>query len=297
MYIRKVLFAFKLALVLVLSFVFLRTVIMPQNPVEMFQPSSAVGTDNLITEGAEDMIENSVEDYSVLVQQNIFGVTDITNVEEKSPEVDEFDDVVTLVGEELNLELIGTVCGNTSVSRAIIKNNKNNQLGMYKTGQNIAGARIKSIKENAVILIHKGQRKMLTLNRIGVNDTKNEQMLSLSAISETGKVVNPALPVQQPAEEIPTKIVHIESMLNEAAIEPFLVDGLVEGLRISDLDKIPMAKAFGLKDGDIIRHVNGHRLTSKQQAFQVFKKAKSEAVLSLDLLSDGETRELSFNLQ
>ncbi len=293
MYIRKVLFAFKLALVLVLSFVFIRTVIIPQNPAEIFQPSSAGGTENMITEGAEDTVETSVEDYAVLIEQNIFGVTDISNMEEKSPE-DEFDDVVTLVGEELNLELIGTVCGNTAVSRAIIKNNKNNQLGMYKTGQNIAGARIKSIKENAVILLHKGQRKMLTLNRIGVNNT---QQFSSSVVSETGKAANPALPVQQSIEEVPTKIMHIESILNEAVVEPYLVDGLVEGLRISDLDKIPMAKAFGLKDGDIISHVNGHILTGKQQAFQVFKKARSEDAIIMELLSNGETRELSFNLQ
>ena len=107
-------------------------------------------------EGADDTVKTSVEDYAVLIKQNIFGVTDISNMEKKSPE-DEFDDVVTLVGEELNLQLIGTVSGNSAVSRAIIKNNKNNQLGMYKTGQNIAGARIKSIKENAVFLLHKGQ--------------------------------------------------------------------------------------------------------------------------------------------
>jgi len=293
LYIRKVLFLFKLALVLVLSFVIIRTVIIPQNPAEIFQPSSAAGTENVSSKRAENTIETSVEDYSVLVEQNIFGVTDVSNVEEKSSEVD---DVVTLVGEELSLELIGTVCGNAAVSRAIIKNNKNKQLGMYKTGQHIAGALIKSIEENAVILLHNGQRKMLTLNRVGENNN-NAQALSSLVISETGKVISPVLPAEQSVEEFSTKIAHLESILNEAAIEPYLVDGRVEGLRITDLDKIPMEKAFGLKDGDIIRHVNGHRLTSKQQAFQVFKKARSEDAISLDLLSDGETRELSFTLQ
>jgi type II secretion system protein C len=297
LYIRKVLFVFKLALVLVLSFVVIRTVIMPQNPAEIFQPASAVGTENASAEEAENAVDTSVEDYSVLVAQNIFGVADISDVEEKSSEVDEFDDVVTLAGEELSLELLGTVSGNTSVSRAIIKNTKNKQLGMYKTGQNIAGARIKRIEENAVILLHTGQRKMLTLNRAGENNKNNTQVLSSPVMSETGKAASPVLPVEQSLVETPTKIAHLESILNEAAIEPYLVDGQVEGLRITDLDKIPMVKAFGLKDGDIILQVNGHRLTSKQKAFQVFKKAKSEATMSLELLSNGETRELSFNLQ
>ena len=297
MYIRKALFVFKLALVLVLSFVIIRTVIMPRNSAEIFQPASAASTENVSAEGDENPVETSVEDYSVLVAHNIFGVTDISDVEEQSSDVDEFDDVVRLAGEELSLELVGTVCGNAAVSRAIIKNNKNKQLGMYKTGQNIAGARIKSIEENAVILLHNGQRKMLTLNRVGGNNKNNTQTLSTSVISETGKVASPVLPVKQSLAETRTKIARLETILAEAAIEPYLVDGRVEGLRITDLDKIPAAKGFGLKDGDIIRRVNGHRLTGKQKAFQVFKKAKSEATISLELLSNGETRELSFNLQ
>jgi general secretion pathway protein C len=291
--IRKVLFTFKLALVLVLAFVVIRTVIMPHNPAEIFQPSSASGTENAGTTGGIDAVETSIEDYSVLVKQNIFGVTDISEGE-KSLRVD---DAVKLAGEELNLELIGTVCGNTTVSRAIIKNNKNRQLGMYKTGQVIAGARIKSIEENAVVLLHNGQRKMLTLNRVGANNRNNTQPLSSSIVGETGKVANNAFAVEQSIDEAPTKIVHIESILNEAAIEPYLIDGRVEGLRISNLDKIPMATVLGLKDGDIIRGVNGHKLTSKQQAFQVIKKARSQAAMNLDLLSDGQTKELTFTLQ
>jgi type II secretion system protein C len=285
-------FVFKLALVLVLSFVIIRTVIMPRNPAEIFQPASAAGTENISVEEAENPVETAVEDYSVLVAQNIFGVSDISDVEEKSPEVD---DAVTLAGEELSLELVGTVCGSASVSRAIIKNTKNQQLGMYKTGQNIAGASIKRIEENAVILLHNGKRKMLTLSRTGENNN-NTQALSSPVISETAKVAGPVLPVEQSLAGPHAEIAHLEAILNEAAIEPYLVDGQVEGLRITDLDKIPAAKSFGLKNGDIVSRLNGHRLTSKQKAFQVFKKAKSESTVSLELLNNGETRELSFNL-
>jgi len=289
--IRKVLLTFKLALVLVLFLVIIRAIILQQNPAEIFRPSSATGTPIMGVEGIEETVGTSVEDYTALVEQNIFGVTDISNVEEASSKVD---DVITLVGEELNLELIGTVCGNTKVSRAIIKNNRNNQLGMYRTGQNVAGARIKGIEENAVILLHNGQRKMLTLNRNGVNIS---QQPSSSGISENGKVSNVDFPDNQSDEGLSTKILLIESILNEAAIEPYIVNGQVEGLMISDLDKIPMATSLGLKDGDIICRVNGHRLTGKQQAFQVVKKARSEAAMNLELLDNGQTRELSFTLQ
>lgn len=296
MYIRKVLLAFKLALVLVLSFVIIRMVIMPQHPAGIFTPVSAVGTENISANRAENPAQTAVKDYSVIAAKNIFGGADSSDMENKSLQVKKFDGVIKLAEEELSLELLGTVCGNTAVSRAIIINTKTKLLGMYKTGQNIGDARIKSIEENAVNLLHNGQRKMLILNRTGRDNKNNTQMLSRAAVSETGESESPVLPVKQSFDETPTKITLLETILTSATIEPYLVDDQVEGLKISNLDTIPMAKAFGLKEGDIIRRVNGHRLTSKQKAFQVFKKARSEATVNMDLLSDGETKKLSLTL-
>ena len=295
MYIRKVLFAFKLALVLVLSFVIIRTVIIPQDPAGIFTPTSAVGTENISANRAENPAQIAVKDYSVIAAQNIFGA-DSSDTEDESLQVNKFDGVVQLAEEELSLELVGTVCGKKAVSRAIIINTKTKLLGMYKTGQNIGEARIDSIEEDAVILFHNGQRKMLMLNRTGRDNKNNTQMLSSSVINESGKFVGPVLPVKQSLDETPTKRSHLETILTKATIEPYLVNGQVEGLKINNLEKIPMAKVIGLKDGDIISHVNGHRLTSKQKAFQIFKKARSGAAMSLELLSDGETKELSLTL-
>ena len=296
MYIRKVLLVFKLALVLVLFFVIIRTVLMPQRAAGIFTPASAVGTENISADRAENPAQTPVEDYSVITTQNIFGGADSSDAQDKSLQVNKFDGVIKLAEEELSLELAGTVCGNTAVSRAIIINTKTKLLGMYKTGQNIGDARIESIEEDAVILFHNGQRKMLTLNRTGRDNKNNTQMLSPAAISETGKSATPVLTVKQSFDETPTKIANLETILTKAIIVPYLVNDRVEGLRITNLETIPIAKAFGLKEGDIVRRVNGHRLTSKQKAFQVFKKAQSEAAISLDLLSDGETKELSFAL-
>ena len=293
MYIRKVLIVIKLALVLLLCFVIVRTVIMPQHPARIFTPTSAAGTENVSANGVENAVEASVEDYSAIVERNIFGSADLSYMEDKSsPNI-----LVRSAEEELGLALVGTVCGSMEISRAIIINTKTKLLGMYKTGQNVADARIKSIEENAVILLHNGQRKKLTLNRTSGHNKNNTQVLSSPAISEADKVASPVLPVKQPLTEVPTRIAHVEVMLSKAVIEPYAVTGQVEGLRITGLENIPMAKALGLKNGDIIREVNGHRLTSKQKALQVFKKARSQAVMNIKLLRDGETEELSFALQ
>ncbi len=86
-------------------------------------------------------------------------------------------------------------------------------------------------------------------------------------------------------------------MLTKAVIEPYMIDGQVEGLKITGLENIRVAEDLGLKNGDIIRTVNGHRLTSKQKAYQIFKKARSQEAMNIELLRKNETKTLSFSLR
>jgi type II secretion system protein C len=295
LYIHKVLFLFKLALVLILCFVVVRTVITPQYPTGIFRPAPAGGTENVVAEQAESPDQNPTRDYSELLEQNIFGVRDISDMPERAPRVSDPQERVSFAGEELNLELLGTVCGDNAVSRAVIKNTRNNRLRMYKTGQSIAGARIVSIEQDSVILIHNGRKKRLMLSRTGANNSGTS--VSEPSVADKSPAISSAASTGDRAlQEGQSRITHLETVLAEADVQPYIVDGRVEGLRINNLDEIPGAKALGLKDGDIVLRVNGHRLTGKQEAFQVFKKARSQSTMNLKLLSEGTTRELSFTL-
>jgi len=69
-----------------------------------------------------------------------------------------------------------------------------------------------------------------------------------------------------------------------------------EGLKITGLESFPMAQALGLQNGDVVQSVNGQQLTSKQKAFQVLMKAKTQSKIDFQLLRDGKSKNLSFNL-
>ncbi len=53
---------------------------------------------------------------------------------------------------------------------------------------------------------------------------------------------------------------------------------------------------IGLRNGDVVQSVNGQQLTSKQKAFQVLMKAKTQSKIDIQLLRDGQSRNLSFDL-
>ncbi|MBW7992759.1 MAG: hypothetical protein FVQ84_22455 [Planctomycetes bacterium] len=102
---------------------------------------------------------------------------------------------------------------------------------------------------------------------------------------------------QQELTKIRTKIKCVETILKKAAIKPYCVNGQIEGLQINGLEKISQAKGLLLKSGDIIIAVNGKTLSSKRDAYDIFKKARKEPIMIIDLLQDGETKQLLLDFQ
>ena len=102
---------------------------------------------------------------------------------------------------------------------------------------------------------------------------------------------------QQELTKVRTKLKCVESVLKNAVIEPYCINGQIEGLQINGIDKMSEAKVLLLKSGDIILTVNGQTLSSKQDAYDIFKKARKKPIMVVDLLQDGEAKKLLLDFQ
>ena len=102
---------------------------------------------------------------------------------------------------------------------------------------------------------------------------------------------------QQELTKIRTKIKCVETILKNSVIEPYYVNGQIEGLQINGLDEISQAKDLLLKSGDIIIAVNGETLSSKKDAYEIFKRARKEPIMIIDLLQDGEPKKFLLDFQ
>jgi len=298
MYARKVFLMVKLALALVLAYMTARTVITAPHRAEIFVPTPAGGVENTTWIQPTHLSDTSLEDYSAIIERNMFlGPAPSSNADGYLPGYDAGAPMVS-AEEELGLALLGAIAGSPRVSRAIIKDLESNVLGVYKTGDTIAAAHIECIEKYGVILLHQGQRKRLNLGTRGHKQhrTDSTQEASPKNIAQPTSAVKTNLPVDSHTT-IPTKLKNIETVLKNAVNNPYAVDGQMEGLRITGLEKIEGATNLGLKNGDIIRAVNGHRLTSKEKTYQVFKKARTQPMMDIELLRDNEIKTLSFSLR
>ena len=295
MYTRKVLSISKLALVLVLIYVIAKTAVPFGNTGKVPAPASAQNKarELPIETRSPDL---SLDDYAKIAEKDMFGTSSqITGSGEWSLTPGS---VRRSVFEELDLVLIGTVSGSDSVARAVIKNLKTNLSDLYKTGQVVGDARIDGIEANAVILFHNGKTKRLPITSWASKNGVNNNRVA-SSLTNNGKKSAPKtnLAKAKTTAGIRSKIGRVEEVLTKTVIRPHVIDGQTEGLEITGLENLNFANKFGLKNGDVIRTVNGHRLTSKQKAYQVFKKARTQEAVNFELIRNNKYKNISFALR
>jgi hypothetical protein len=117
-------------------------------------------------------------------------------------------------------------------------------------------------------------------------------------VSDTEEVVEPPPPPEPVLKRIRTKVKCIETVLRKAVIKPYHnINGQIEGLQISGLEKIRVAKDLLLKSGDVVCVVNGQFLSSKKVASKVFRKARKLPIMEVELLRNGKTMTFQYYLK
>ena len=283
MNVHKILMISKLALVVILAYTLVTTVCAPKDIVGIKAPASAVASNRSDPGSSNNHASLSAQDYAQIVQKNPFdGSTRL--IAWIHPEGSDSHIVDSSVSAELGLALVGTVSGSPTVARAIIKDLNAGVSELCKTGQIIGNCRIQSINPDSVTLLYDGRERVLRLN-------------SGYAGQETFKPLSNRSQAVQPHSSFQDRMQLVETILEKAIIQPHIISGQVEGLRIIGIENIEGAEAFGLKNGDVIRSLNGHKLIDKQQAYQAVKKARTQDAVSLELLRNNITKELSFSFK
>jgi len=291
----KSLLFIKLAMVLILGYVAVRTVTMSQQIHEVLAPKPALGSENAAALKPASLPGTSVQDYSAIVEQDIFGSSVSALVADKPLQVDNSAGSTWSGEKELGIALLGTVAGSPEISRAIIKDLKTNVLNVYKTGDKVVTASVESIEKDGIVLLHQGQRRKINLRikESGKQDTDNPEVTM-------AKNATQPVETQPAAKSNPTfadKLRYAATMIPKANMEPYTIDGQVEGLKITGLEDIKGAEDLGLKNGDVIRSVNGQRLDSKQKAYQISRKARSQTAMNIELMRGNTIKAFSFSLR
>jgi len=201
---------------------------------------------------------------------------------------------------DLKLVLHGTVVAEDPVySFAVIREEiQGGKQKLLQEGNQIQGATIKAIRWREVLLERAGKEEVLIMASHLQRSSDKQQT-----------PVPPSLPSSGPARrtgsdtfvvdraEAQNMISNINEFMTELRIRPYFVNGAPAGYLVSDIRQGSVIESLGIRNGDIIKSVNGMPITRPEQAFAAYQQLQEESELTLELQRGPHTTVHTYQLK
>ncbi len=221
---------------------------------------------------------------NIIVKKNLFKV-EIEQKDELFIELEKEErEPETLEPTMLKLVLWGTVTGQENVY-AVIEDKKVRKQALYQIGDLIQGAELKKILRNKVILVFQGKDQFLEVQ------TDFGKGPGLRNLKET-------IPVE--ADPVKRVFDHdasddIGSIMRQVKFRPHFSEGEPDGLMVYGIRPNSVFRKIGLRNGDIIKNVNGVGIVSENDVSSLFAEIEDQDDLKLTLFRRGKIKELTYS--
>ena len=297
----KIFSILNLVLLCILGYLALNLIAGKTRQVHAIDPKTEAAQADINT---DNILSNTVNP-KIILERNIFSPVTVSASQKSSQkETVETQSAKPVTTGQLELRLLGTVAGDENAACAIIEDTKTRIQELYKTGDLVQGARIEKIERNRIMLLNEGIQQILNLyvgsedNMNAVASTKETKSAAPEKNSMAG-VIKVTSPTEREVNKSAflAKVGGVEAVMKTVDITPHLVNGKADGLKITGLEGLSMARFVGLENGDVIQVINGQFVTDSRKAFQVLRKARALSSLDMQLLRGSERKTLSFKIQ
>ena len=156
---------------------------------------------------------------------------------------------------------------------AIIMNAKTNEQDVFFLGSSVfEEAKLINIKTDFVEIERNSQKEILYLDEGGAPTTASE-----GGVSSAGGIV------KVDAKKLDEALDNLPELLTQARAVPYFQNGQSVGLRLFAIKKGSMFDEIGLKNGDILKDINGSSLADITQAIKLFERLREEKSINLNL--------------
>jgi general secretion pathway protein C len=103
--------------------------------------------------------------------------------------------------------------------------------------------------------------------------------------------------------DVPSEIIEAvrvaNNVLTQARITPHFVGARLEGIRAAKIQPGSIYERLGLRTGDIVKEVNGHRINinSIRNAFRIFEELQQQSVITINIERDGHPLSLVYEIR
>ncbi len=222
-------------------------------------------------------IKNSIShvNYTLITEKNIFG--NLTTAGDNQQEN------TTLTQDDIPLALIGTILTKGSTPYAIIEETKNKLQDTFTVGNSVFSiGTLTAILKNKVEIKINGEIKILTIDDF--DSDMDEDM-------GDGPVM------YLDATEVKNTLDNLPAVMTQARAIPFWQGGKPVGLRLFAIKSGSIFEKLGLKNGDILKDINGKKLGDFSKAMEIFEDLKNETSLKIQLERSKQETTLQYKIR
>ena len=199
-----------------------------------------------------------------------------------------------VVESRLNIKLIGTVVAGEK-SAAMVS--------------------VQSSRKQEVFFLHEEIQPHVTLEEVAateivVNNHGKRERISIEAgkpIAQAPRVTAPQKAAAVPRVAMPDTINrkinrsklnaqmrNFSTLLSQARVSPHFTNKKPDGFVISEIVKGSLYEEIGLKNGDIIKKVNGESVTGAEQAMRMYRELQSATFIDVEIERNGRLQQISY---
>ena len=219
-------------------------------------------------------------DYSPIVSKNVFG--SLVSQSGARPTAAPVKPVAVT-----KLVLVGTFVADGEAPFAIIEDDKKKTQDVFMLNESIFDqATLKTIFADKIEIERNGQIEILVIDDAPARTSDS----STSVVAEGDTVVVDEGEVDRALENLPL-------LLTQARAVPYFKEGRSVGLRMFAIKSGSLFEKIGLKNGDILKSINGNSLGDITQAMKLFETLKQERNIGVVVERDRQDREFKYQIR
>ena len=232
-----------------------------------------------------------LDDYAIITERSLFGGTSGSIA--APPEQDALDDMPVAV-KSLGLKLVGTVVGSKREdSSAIIEDLSTRKQEAYREGDRIKQTLIKKILRHNVI-INTGRRdEVLTM--------EPEESTVKSAAPERKARARPkrtaSSSIRLNRDDLEAQMADLNDLMQQVRIRPFMEGRRPAGFLVSNIKPGSLFSKMGLRNGDVIKGINGETITTPDQAIELYESLMEGGEIALEIKRGRRQQNLRYEIQ
>jgi general secretion pathway protein C len=196
---------------------------------------------------------------------------------------------------DLNVKLWGTaIDSDPRASHAIIEDLATRAQALYRIGDTVLDvATLTRVEWDRVVLERDGVEEVLDLE------------LQRRGPNARGAAVPAAGRIQRTADnkfvidrrEVEKTVKNLNEVFTQARAVPHFQDGTTVGFRVFQIKPGSVFERIGLKNGDVVKRVNGVELTDPTKAITLFTELQNEGHIAVDLERNRKAQSFSYEIR